>query len=90
MIFVIAVLIHTVWVFVPAAELKLIVLFGVTVIVPVVVPPPQPPVIVIVYVYGLPAVTDGEPLIVTTPPAHTPLTPVGSPVTVAPVAVVVV
>ena len=50
MIFVIAVLIHTVCVFVPAAEVRAIVLFGVTVIVPlaVFVPPVQPPVIVTV------------------------------------------
>ena len=43
-IFVIAVLIHFVWELVPAAEVRVIVLFGVTVIVPVAVTVPQPPV----------------------------------------------
>ncbi len=45
--FVIAVLIQRVWALVPTAELNAIVLFGVTVIVPVMVfvPPVQPPVI---------------------------------------------
>ena len=43
-IFVIAVLIQTVCAFVPAAEVKVIVLFGVTVIVPLAVITPQPPV----------------------------------------------
>jgi hypothetical protein len=43
-IFVIAVLIHLVWLFVPAAEVNVIVLFGVTVIVPVAVTVLQPPV----------------------------------------------
>jgi hypothetical protein len=45
--FVMAVLIQRVWASVPAAELLAIVLFGVTVIVPVMVfvPPVQPPVI---------------------------------------------
>jgi hypothetical protein len=44
------VLIQRVWLFVPAAELKVIVLFAVTVIVPVAVfvPPVHPPVIVTV------------------------------------------
>ena len=41
---VIAVLIHFVWAFVPAAEVRVMVLFGVTVIVPVAVTFPQPPV----------------------------------------------
>ena len=43
-ILVIGVLIHTVCAFVPAAEVSVIVLFGVTVIVPVAVIVPQPPV----------------------------------------------
>jgi hypothetical protein len=43
-IFVIAVLIHTVCAFVPAPEVNVIVLFGVTVIVPVATIVPQPPV----------------------------------------------
>jgi hypothetical protein len=43
-IFVIAVLIHTVCAMVPPAEVNVIVLFGVTVIVPVAVIVPQPPV----------------------------------------------
>jgi hypothetical protein len=47
-IFVIAVLIHTVCAIVPPAEVKVIVLFGFTVIVPVAVIVPQPPVKVIV------------------------------------------
>ena len=42
--FVIAVLMHRVCALVPAAELKVIVLFGVTVIVPVAFTVPQPPV----------------------------------------------
>jgi hypothetical protein len=42
-----AVLIHFVWLLVPAPELKVIVLSGVTVIVPVAVAVPQPPVKVI-------------------------------------------
>jgi hypothetical protein len=48
--FVIAVLIQSVWALVPTAELNAIVLFGVTVIVPVAVllPPVQPPDIVTV------------------------------------------
>ena len=41
---VMAVLIHLVWAFVPAAEVKAMVLLGVTVIVPVAVIVPQPPV----------------------------------------------
>jgi hypothetical protein len=47
-IVVIAVLMQTVWASVPPAEVKVIVLFGVTVIVPVFVIVPQPPVKVIV------------------------------------------
>jgi hypothetical protein len=88
--FVIAVLMHRVCALVPAAELKDIVLFGVTVIVPVAVfvPPVQPPVIVTVYV-NVPE-TVGVPLIVTVFELHEPVTPAGKPVTFAPVAVVVV
>jgi hypothetical protein len=44
MIFVIGVLIHTVCALVPAAEVSVMVLFGVTVIVPLAVIIPQPPV----------------------------------------------
>ena len=47
-IFVIAVLIHIVCALVPTAEVNVIVLFGITVIVPVAVIVPQPPVNVIV------------------------------------------
>ena len=43
-ILVMAVLIHFVWAFVPAEELRVMVLFGETVIVPVAVIVPQPPV----------------------------------------------
>ena len=43
-----AVLIQTVWEFVPADELRVMVLLGVTVIVPVAVIVPQPPVSVTV------------------------------------------
>jgi hypothetical protein len=87
--FVSAVLIQSVWASVPTAELLAIVLFGVTVIVPVMVfvPPVQPPVIVTVYV-KVPD-TEGVPVMVTTFDAQLPVTPVGKPVTVAPVAVVV-
>jgi hypothetical protein len=86
-IFVIAVLIHTVCAFVPAAEVRDTVLLGVTVIVPVVVITPQPPVRVTVYVNGPEAV--GVPLIVTTLASQVPVTPAGKPVTVAPVAPIV-
>jgi hypothetical protein len=58
-----------------------------TVMVPVAVAVPQPP--VGVTVYGKLPDTDGVPLMVTTFADHTPVTPVGSPVTVAPVAPVV-
>jgi len=60
---------------------------GFTVIVPVVVLL-HPPDVVIVYVY-VPD-TEGVPLIVTVFDDHEPDTPVGNPVTVAPVAPVVV
>ena len=81
-----AVLIHNVGV----EEAASATIFGVTVIVPVMVfvPPVQPPVIVTVYV-NVPD-TDGLPLIVTVFALHEPVTPVGKPDTVAPVAVVVV
>jgi hypothetical protein len=87
--FVMAVLIQSVCASVPAAELLAIVLFGVTVIVPVMlfVPPVQPPVIVTVYV-NVPD-TEGVPVMATTCDDQLPVTPVGKPVTVAPVAVVV-
>ncbi len=86
---VIGVLIHFVCAFVPAPELSVIVLFGVTVIVPVAVTEPHPPVRVTVYVNGLPVVVDGDPLMVTTFAAQLPVTPVGKPLNVAPVAPVV-
>jgi hypothetical protein len=85
----IALLIHTVCALVPTAELRDIVLLVVTAIVPVVDTVPHPPVRVIVYVSAAPA-TVGVPLIVTTLPAHTPVTPAGRLVIVAPVAPVVV
>jgi hypothetical protein len=87
--FVRAVLIQSVCASVPTAELLAIVLFGVTVMVPVIVfvPPVQPPVIVTVYV-NVPDI-EGVPVIVTTFALQLPVTPVGKPVTVAPVAVVV-
>jgi len=65
----------------------LTVLLGVTVIVPVVAAGGQPPVVVTVYANG-PA-TVGVPLIVATFPDHDPVTPVGKPENVAPVAPVV-
>ena len=46
----------------------MIVLFGVTVIVPVAVATPQPPVNVTVYENGLPVVVVGAPLMVIVPP----------------------
>jgi hypothetical protein len=66
-----------------------IVLFAVTVIVPDAVAAPHPPVSVTVYENGLPSVVVGVPLIVTTLPAHAPVTPAGRPLKVAPVAPVV-
>jgi hypothetical protein len=64
-------------------------MLGVTVIVPVMVfvPPVQPPVIVTVYV-NVPD-TEGVPVMVTTFAVQLPVTPVGKPEIVAPVAVVV-
>jgi len=82
-----AVLIQTVWLSVPAAEVRAIVLSGVTVIVPLAVIVPQPP--VNVTVYGNEPDSVGVPLIVTVFDAHDPVTPAGNPVTVAPVAPVV-
>ena len=81
-----AVLIHKVW----SAELTgVMVLFGVTMIVPVAVTAGvvHPPVKVTVYVYVPAAV--GVPLMVTTFDDHAPLTPPGKPLKVAPVAPVV-
>ena len=86
-ILVIAVFIQRVCALVPAADVKVIVLFGVTVIVPVAVIVPQPPVKVTVYVKVPEAV--GVPLMVTTLEDQLPVTPEGKPVTVAPVAPVV-
>ena len=86
---VIAVFIHTVCALVPAADVSVTVLFGVTVIVPVAVTVPQPPVKVTVYPNGEPTVVVGEPLIVTTLAAQLPVTPAGKPLKVAPVAPVV-
>jgi len=68
-------------------EAALTVLFGVTVMVPVAVTVPQPPVNVTVYVNA--PETVGVPLMVTTFDAQLPVTPVGKPVIVAPVAPVV-
>jgi hypothetical protein len=65
-------------------DAALTVLFGVTEIVPVAVTVPQPPVKVTVYVNAPDTV--GVPLIVTTFDAQPPVTPVGNPVIVAPVA----
>jgi hypothetical protein len=89
-IFVMAVLIHLVWESVPAPDVNDTVLLVVTEMVPVDVTTPHPPVSVTVYVNGLPAVTLGEPLITIAPPAKLPVTPVGKPANVAPVAPVVV
>ena len=61
---------------------------GLKVIVPVSEGVPQfPPVVVTVYVKGVAAETEGEPLMVTVVPATVAVTPAGNPVTVAPVAV---
>ena len=77
-----AVLIHFVWLLVPAPELKVIVLSGVTVIVPVAVIVPQPP--VKVTVYGKDPDTEGVPLMVTTLETQIPFIPSGKPLTLAP------
>ena len=63
----IGVLIHTVWLAVAAPEVRVIVLSGVTVIVPVDVIVPHPPVSVTVYPNGLPVVVLGDPLMVIAP-----------------------
>ena len=84
----IGVLMHTVCASVPAPEVLDIVLLAFTAMVPVVEIAPQPPVRVTVYVMAAPA-TVGVPLMVTTLPAHVPVTPVGRLLTVAPVAPVV-
>ena len=72
----------------PAADVNVTVLFGVTVIVPVAVTPTQlPP--VSVTVYGKVPEAEGVPLMVTTLAAQLPVTPAGKPLKVAPVASVV-
>ena len=80
---------HKFWLLVPAADVKEMVLVGLTVMVPVAVlkPPGQPPVIVTVY----PNVPDtvGVPLMVNTLAFQDPVTPDGRPATSAPVAMVV-
>jgi hypothetical protein len=72
---------------VPAPEVRVIVLFGVTVIEPFAIIVPQPPVNVTVKL-KVPN-TDGVPVIVTTLANQPPVTPVGKPLNVAPVAPVV-
>jgi hypothetical protein len=64
-ILVIGELTQTVWVLL--ADVRVMVLTGLTVIVPVAVTVPHPPVRVTVYPNGLPVVVDGEPLIVMFP-----------------------
>ena len=81
MVVVIGVFIH--FVCVPPA-VKVIVLLGVTVMVPVAVTAPQPPLRVTVYVNA--PETVGVPLMVTVLDAHEPVTPAGRPEIVAPVA----
>ena len=83
-ILVIGELIQTVWVLL--ADVRVMVLTGLTVMVPVAVTVPQPPVRVTVYPNGLPVVVDGEPLMVMFPAEYVPLTPEGNPLNVAPVA----
>jgi len=77
-------LIQMVWVLL--ADVRAMVLTGLTVIVPVAVTVPHPPVRVTVYPNGLPVVVEGEPLIVMLPAEYVPFTPAGSPLNVAPVA----
>ena len=79
-----AVLIHLVCALLPAAEVRTIVLFGVTVMVPVAVTVPQPPLSVTVYVNA--PETVGVPLMVTVLDDQEPVTPAGRPEIVAPVA----
>jgi len=69
-------------------DVRVMVLSGVTVMVPVAVTVPHPPVRVTVYPNGLPVVVDGEPLIVIFPAEYVPFTPEGNPLNVAPVALV--
>ena len=88
MIDVIGVLMQTVWASVPTAEVKVIVLAANTVMVPLDVMLPHPPVNVIVKVVIGCAVV-GVPLMVTTLATQLPVTPVGNPLKVAPVALVV-
>ena len=76
--------IQTVWVLL--ADVRVMVLTGLTVSVPVAVTVPHPPVRVTVYPNGLPVVVDGEPLIVIFPAEYVPFTPEGNPLNVAPVA----
>ena len=64
-ILVIAELRQAVWVLLP--DVSVMVLTGLTVMVPVAVTVPHPPVRVTVYPNGLPVVVDGEPLIVMFP-----------------------
>jgi len=66
-------------------DVSVMVLTGLTVMVPVAVTVPHPPVRVTVYPKGLPVVVDGEPLIVMFPAEYVPLTPEGNPLNVAPV-----
>jgi len=68
------------------ADVRVMVLTGLTVMVPVAVTLPHPPVRVTVYPNGLPVVVDGEPLIVMLPAEYVPFTPAGSPLNVAPAA----
>ena len=70
---------------VAAADVKLIVASGFTVIVPLKGFCTQVPVVVPVKLNGEPVVVVGEPLIVNVPFAKVPVTPAGSPLTVAPV-----
>ena len=88
---VIATPLHSVWLSVFAAELRLIVFIGLTTIVPVgaIWPTVHPPLIVTVYVNVPPAGSFGVPLIVTTLLLQLAVTPEGKPLTVAPVALVV-
>lgn len=77
---------HNVCEVVETAEVNVNVTFGVTVIVPFKVAVPHPPVVVTVYVNGDPDVIVGVPEIVTVEPDIVAVTPVGKPITVAPVA----
>ena len=82
-----AVLTHKLCVTVEAAEVNAIVWIGLIVIVPPSVAAVQLfPVVVIAYVNGEPVVVVGVPEIVKVVPATVAVTPVGKPVTFAPVA----